>query len=329
MEMNAVLKYQAEVTRAEFEAVNGLLVPSAHPPLPHHIAHSNRKEDNISFPISYSVIPVAKHSLPQVPAKAQNALSASHCAVCSLAHNTSEGQFPFSPLPVTNETGYEERKIKKHCVQTPTSTIRINYPKLHNSPLHTLHTLPTPLTSHPVANSTNSAKYRARLSTLLYHGFNTQFGPPRPRGMYSALSYLTLPSYLSPSPALSPPPLLPNLPTSSIHPSIPQPPPPPPPTNKTKPKNLTLPTKQIFFSILVLGLSGHLVASQVYGGAPSSTNYNVFLGIWLLVVAFVGLAASFVSVLGGVVMAGLDALSVLFAFAGGVVSAFDFVCVFN
>lgn len=35
------------------------------------------------------------------------------------------------------------------------------------------------------------------------------------------------------------------------------------------------------------------------------------------------------SVLGGVVMAGLDALSVLFAFAGGVVSAFDFVCVFN
>lgn len=79
---------------------------------------------------------------------------------------------------------------------------------------------------------------------------------------------------------------------------------------------------QIFFAILILGLSGHLVASQVYGGAPSSTNYNVFLGIWLLVVSFVGVAAGFVSALQGVVMVGLDALSVLFAFAGGVVGLF-------
>ncbi|CAF9942450.1 hypothetical protein IMSHALPRED_003687 [Imshaugia aleurites] len=78
---------------------------------------------------------------------------------------------------------------------------------------------------------------------------------------------------------------------------------------------------EIFFAILILGLSGHLVASQVYGGAPSSTNYNVFLGIWLLVIALLGLAASFVSALGGVVMFALDALSVLFSFAGGVAYA--------
>ncbi|KAF6228736.1 hypothetical protein HO173_011755 [Letharia columbiana] len=85
--------------------------------------------------------------------------------------------------------------------------------------------------------------------------------------------------------------------------------------------NMALRGLEIFFGILVLGLSGHLVASQAYGGAPSATNYNVFLGIWLLVVAAVGLAASFVSALGGVVMAALDALSVLFAFAGGVAYA--------
>ena len=48
----------------------------------------------------------------------------------------------------------------------------------------------------------------------------------------------------------------------------------------------------------------------------------MFLGIWLLVVALVGLASGFVSALGGVVMLGLDALSVLFAFAGGVVGCF-------
>ncbi|KAL9077221.1 MAG: hypothetical protein Q9161_000487 [Pseudevernia consocians] len=85
--------------------------------------------------------------------------------------------------------------------------------------------------------------------------------------------------------------------------------------------NMALRGLEVFFAILVLGLSGHLVASQAYGGAPSSTNYNVFLGIWLLVIAFIGLAASFVSALGGVVMTALDALSVLFAFAGGVAYA--------
>ena len=77
---------------------------------------------------------------------------------------------------------------------------------------------------------------------------------------------------------------------------------------------------QIFFAILVLGLSGHLVADQRYGGAPSITNYCVFLGIWLIVVSLVGLAGSFIDAIGGIIMLGLDALTILFTFAGGVVS---------
>jgi len=70
---------------------------------------------------------------------------------------------------------------------------------------------------------------------------------------------------------------------------------------------------------VILGLSGHLVADQAFGGAPSITNYEVFLGIWLLVISCVGLAGGFISALGGVVMVALDALSILFTFAGGVV----------
>ncbi|KAM0798092.1 marvel domain-containing protein [Usnea florida] len=85
--------------------------------------------------------------------------------------------------------------------------------------------------------------------------------------------------------------------------------------------NLALRGLQLFFSILILGLSGHLVANQAYGGAPSATNYNVFLGIWLFVTAVMGLAASVLEVLGGVVGAVADGLSVLFAFAGGVAYA--------
>ena len=70
---------------------------------------------------------------------------------------------------------------------------------------------------------------------------------------------------------------------------------------------------------MILGLSGHLVASQAYGGAPSVTNYEVFLGIWLIVVAIIGLVASRIEVLAGPVGVGLEALTILFTFAGGTV----------
>lgn len=83
----------------------------------------------------------------------------------------------------------------------------------------------------------------------------------------------------------------------------------------------TFPNQQIFFAIVILGLSANLVKTQAYGGAPSITNYEVFLGIWLFVISFLGIAGDFIGALGGVVMVALDALTVLFTFAGGVVSS--------
>ena len=79
---------------------------------------------------------------------------------------------------------------------------------------------------------------------------------------------------------------------------------------------------QFFFAIVILGLSGHLVATQAFGGAPSITNYEVFLGIWLFVICLIGVAGNFIGALGGIVMVALDALSILFTFAGGVVRCF-------
>ncbi len=76
---------------------------------------------------------------------------------------------------------------------------------------------------------------------------------------------------------------------------------------------------KVFFAIVILGLSGHLVASQAYGGAPSVTNYEVFLGIWLILVSIVGLVASRIEALAGPIGVGLEALTILFTFAGGTV----------
>ena len=70
---------------------------------------------------------------------------------------------------------------------------------------------------------------------------------------------------------------------------------------------------------MILGLSGHLVASQAYGGAPSVTNYEVFLGIWLIVVSILGLVATRIEALAGPVGVGLEGLTILFTFAGGTV----------
>lgn len=72
-------------------------------------------------------------------------------------------------------------------------------------------------------------------------------------------------------------------------------------------------------SVIVLGLSANLVATQHFGGAPATTNYEVFVGILGIVAALVGLAGSFISALGGIIALVLDGLTALFLFAGGIV----------
>ncbi|KAL8823542.1 MAG: hypothetical protein Q9191_005760 [Dirinaria sp. TL-2023a] len=78
---------------------------------------------------------------------------------------------------------------------------------------------------------------------------------------------------------------------------------------------------ELAFSVIVLGLSANLVATQHFGGAPATTNYEVFVGIIGIVAALVGLAASFISALGGIVALALDGLTALFLFAGGIAFA--------
>lgn len=77
---------------------------------------------------------------------------------------------------------------------------------------------------------------------------------------------------------------------------------------------------QAFFGIVIIGLSGHLVTSQSYGSAPTSTKYNIFLGVWIVLVSFLGFLGSALPRLEGILITCLDALSVLLSFAGGVVS---------
>ena len=115
------------------------------------------------------------------------------------------------------------------------------------------------------------------------HVFNCQYGPTWPRGKSSFPDsrFLSLPRALS--------------------------------------RALTLILSQVAFSVIVLALSANLVATQHFGGAPSTTNFEVFVGILGLVAALVGLAASFVSSLGGLIAFVLDGLTALFLFAGGVV----------
>ena len=86
---------------------------------------------------------------------------------------------------------------------------------------------------------------------------------------------------------------------------------------RTKKKLIT--PSQLFCSVIVLALSANLVATQRFGGAPSVTNYEVFVGILGIVAALIGLAGSFISSLGGVIALAVDALTALFLFAGGIV----------
>ena len=75
----------------------------------------------------------------------------------------------------------------------------------------------------------------------------------------------------------------------------------------------------MFFGLIILGLSGNLIATQAFGGSPSSTNYNVFVGVWVIAIALVGLAEGVFVALTGAVMTIFDGLSLFITFVGGLV----------
>lgn len=72
---------------------------------------------------------------------------------------------------------------------------------------------------------------------------------------------------------------------------------------------------QALFAIIVLGLTGHVAS---YGDTPSSDSFLVFTSVWtLLILVYLALAPRFFSALAHpIAMVGLDALTMLFWFAG-------------
>ncbi|CAF9943396.1 MAG: hypothetical protein ALECFALPRED_000289 [Alectoria fallacina] len=72
---------------------------------------------------------------------------------------------------------------------------------------------------------------------------------------------------------------------------------------------------QALFAIIVLGLTGHVAS---YGLTPSSDSFMVFASVWtLLILIYLALAPRFFSAFAHpIAMLGLDALTMLFWFAG-------------
>lgn len=69
---------------------------------------------------------------------------------------------------------------------------------------------------------------------------------------------------------------------------------------------------------VVVGLSVTLLKGQVYGDAPTTTRYSVFVGAFGMLVAFLGLICLFVSAVPAVVPMALDALAGILLLAGGI-----------
>ncbi|MCJ1364902.1 hypothetical protein MMC16_004019 [Acarospora aff. strigata] len=79
---------------------------------------------------------------------------------------------------------------------------------------------------------------------------------------------------------------------------------------------------QLIFGAIVLGLSVTLIKGQVYGSAPSQTNFSAFAGGWGILIALVGIAATtFFGALEGIAMLALDALALLCYLAAGIAMA--------
>lgn len=77
---------------------------------------------------------------------------------------------------------------------------------------------------------------------------------------------------------------------------------------------------QILFTTIVLGISISAVRWQVYGSAPATTSYNAFAGAFGLLVALIGLAGIWVSVVPELIMSAVDTVTSILLLAGGIVS---------
>jgi hypothetical protein len=83
--------------------------------------------------------------------------------------------------------------------------------------------------------------------------------------------------------------------------------------------NWTLRALQALFGIVMLGLSVTLIRGHHWGDFPSSLGYAAFLGGISILGALIGLTATWVSFLDGIVGAGIDGIVAMLNLAGGIV----------
>jgi hypothetical protein len=90
--------------------------------------------------------------------------------------------------------------------------------------------------------------------------------------------------------------------------------------------NWVLRALQFLFGIVILGLSVTLIRGHHWGALPSSLGYAVFVGGVTIVAALVGVAATWVTVLEGIVGLAIDAVVAVLNVAGGIVRHMHFLC---
>jgi hypothetical protein len=84
--------------------------------------------------------------------------------------------------------------------------------------------------------------------------------------------------------------------------------------------NWALRAFQALFGIVILGLSVTLIRGHHWGNLPSSIGYAAFVGGVTILAALVGVAATWVSFLEGVVGLAVDGIVAILNIAGGIVS---------
>jgi hypothetical protein len=90
--------------------------------------------------------------------------------------------------------------------------------------------------------------------------------------------------------------------------------------------NWVLRALQFLFGIVILGLSVTLIRGHHWGALPSSLGYAVFVGGVTIVASLVGVAATWVTVLEGIMGLAIDAVVAVLNVAGGIVRHMHFLC---
>tara|TARA_R110002003_G_scaffold288_4_gene18346 strand:- start:3111 stop:3413 length:303 start_codon:yes stop_codon:yes gene_type:complete len=83
--------------------------------------------------------------------------------------------------------------------------------------------------------------------------------------------------------------------------------------------NWALRAFQALFGIVILGLSVTLIRGHYWGDFPSGLGFSAFVGGFTFLTALVGLAATWVSVLEGIVGLVIDSITTLLNIAAGIV----------